>query len=364
MKILIAPLDWGLGHTTRCIPVIRYLLDQGHKVTAAAEGAAAILLRENFPRLPLLPLKGYGIRYSKSKTWFTMRILIQVPRILSAIRREHRWLKDQQAQHHFDLVISDNRYGLYHAQLPCVILTHQLQVQSGLGDITDAGLRRLHYHLLERFDACWVVDAERDGGLSGKLAHPGLLPRQATYIGILSQFMGCHQPAAAGASILVLLSGPEPMRGQLERLILEQAALLTQYTFVVVAGKPGAVVPQALPAHITYHTHLSGEALLEQITAAALLVCRSGYSTVMDLAVLGKKALLIPTPGQSEQEYLARYLAKKHYFSAVSQRQLQLGQDIPKALAAAYTPLRPLGTNENMVSVIAPFLALIAQPPL
>ncbi|WP_162902818.1 glycosyltransferase [Taibaiella koreensis] len=361
MKILIAPLDWGLGHTTRCIPLIRYLLDRGHRVTVATEGPAATLLKDNFPGLPQLPLEGYRIKYSRSKTWFTFNILAQVPRILSAIRREHRWLAAVQQQQHFDLVLSDNRYGLYHAQLPCVILTHQLQIQSGQGAGADAWLRRLHYRMLERFDACWVVDAEADHGLSGKLAHPAVLPRQAVYIGSLSQFMDAGQQTITGNTILVLLSGPEPMRGQLERLVFQQAAALPQYSFMVVAGNPQGKCPRDLPAHIRYETHLAADALLPHIRAAALVICRSGYSTIMDLAVLNKKALLIPTPGQTEQEYLARYLQQKNYFTTVSQQALQLGQDIPKALAASVMPVRPLGTEQYFIGVLQPFLDLIAQ---
>jgi hypothetical protein len=361
LKILIAPLDWGLGHTTRCIPLIRYLLQEGHRVIAAAEGASARLLQENFPGIPLLPLEGYRIQYSHSRRSFTFRILLQVPKILAAIKREHKWLQQMQQQHRFDLVLSDNRYGLYQQGLPCCILTHQLQIKSGKGRLADALLRVLHYRMLNRFDACWVVDEAGNGGLSGDLAHPSVLPPKAAYIGILSQFEQMPEAAPAeGNKILVLLSGPEPMRGQLEALVLEQIRVSPQYEYVVVAGNPSGTVPQDLPQHVVYHSHLAAAALAPLIAGAALVICRSGYSTLMDLAVMGKRALLIPTPGQTEQEYLAYYLQQKKYYSAVPQHRLQLASNIPKALSATVSPVKPSDFSFKAIAVLSPLLQSIA----
>lgn len=335
-KILIAPLDWGLGHTTRCIPIIRYLIAQGKEVYVAAEGASARLLLENFPAINILPLDGYRIQYSRKKKMFTVKILLQIPKILATIKKEHQWLQQQQQIHQFDLIISDNRYGLYHNKVPCVILTHQLQILSGKGNLADNILRGLHYQLLNRFRKCWIVDEERNGGFSGKLAHPKTLPAHAVYIGLLSQFVGClpTNNNQDNAKILVLLSGPEPMRSQLELLVLQQAETLTAYQFTIVGGNPLGNVILDLPQHITYHTHLNAAKLLPELQSASLVICRSGYSTIMDLAVLGKKALLIPTPGQTEQEYLAEYLKERKYFNTCTQEALQLAIEIPMALSS------------------------------
>lgn len=339
-KILIAPLDWGLGHTTRCIPIIRYLLSQGHTLYAAAEGASAKLLRENFPSLNILQLDGYRIHYSRKRKLFTAKILLQVPKILSAIKKEHGWLQEQQQVHHFDLIISDNRYGLYHKQVKSVMLTHQLQIMSGQGAFADSVLRRMHYRMLQKFDQCWIVDEKHHGGYSGKLAHPEILPEHATYAGLLSQFSGNEVKAGAEATanVLVLLSGPEPMRGQLEQLIFSQITLLSTYSFTIVGGNPLGRAITDLPDHITYHTHLNAEQLLPQLQGASLVICRSGYSTVMDLAVLGKKALLVPTPGQTEQEYLASYLADCGYFLTCKQEELDLARQIPMVLNSNALP--------------------------
>lgn len=334
LKILIAPLDWGLGHATRCIPIIRYLLEQGCRVTLAGEGAAAVLLQSNFPELDILPLPGYRIRYSQGATGFTIKILGQIPKILRAIQSENKWLKTIQLQHDFDLIISDNRYGLKIPDTFCVIMTHQLQIQTGMGKFADQLLQRAHYRILEKFDACWVVDREGEDSLGGALSQPHQIPDNASYIGILSQLNPDIQKVQSGRQeILVLLSGPEPMRSILEVLILSQIEALTQYQFHIVAGNPLGIAPAHIPDHASYYTHLNAEKLNVLIANATLVICRSGYSTLMDLAVMQKRALVVPTPGQTEQEYLGAQLAQKGIVYCQEQSLLNLSQDIPMALS-------------------------------
>lgn len=357
MKILIAPLDWGLGHTTRCIPLIAYLRSLGHQVFAAASGASARLLSDNFPGLTLLPLEGYQIQYSKYKNAFAAKIIVQIPKILAAIRKEHQWLAGQQNVHGFDLIIADNRYGLYHGNVPSVIMTHQLQILSGKGAWADRLLQKMHYPLLEKFNACWVVDEAGANNLSGKLAHPWTIPVNADYIGLLSQFTVPQPPTAnveKPGHILILLSGPEPMRGQLETILLQQAMALPEYRFSFVAGNPLGAVRKDLPAHLTYVTHLNAAELLPELNQASLVICRSGYSTLMDLAVLGKKALLIPTPGQTEQEYLAGHLHQMNYYSVREQTTVQLATDIP--LALSFPGFLHAGNGTKMQTIVDSFL--------
>jgi hypothetical protein len=330
-KILLAPLDWGLGHTTRCIPIIRYLIEKGCVVVVAAEGASAVLLKSNFPDLTILSLGGYRIRYSRHAGTFAFRILAQIPKILFAVQREKRWLQRAQVLNRFDLVISDNRYGLKIVGLPSVIMTHQLQIKSGMGAWVDRLLRTIHYNVLEKFDACWVVDHRADNSIGGALSHPSRIPSRAVYIGLLSQLRPSYQNATR-ARVLVLLSGPEPQRSLLEQKILSQITPDTAARYTIIGGGPGGPSPEGLPAGIEYHTHLNASELQGYMEAAELVVCRSGYSTLMDLAVMGKKALLIPTPGQSEQEYLAEYLEKRGLFVSTKQSNLNLDRDTAHAL--------------------------------
>lgn len=351
LRILVVPLDWGLGHTTRCMPVIRYLLSQGHEVMVAGENPAAGILKVAFPQITVLPLEGYRISYSKKRSGFMLRIVWQVPKILRAIRRERLWLRELLSAEHFDLVISDNRYGLHLPGIRSVILTHQLHIISGMGKVADRILQRFHYRLLSRFTNCWIVDRPGRDNLGGALSHPGVLPGNARYTGWLSRFSGQAKEAGETAGqVLILISGPEPSRSLFESELLKQAAALTQYRFVVAAGAPGAGTPPGdvpvLPSHIRYHPYLGTSDLLDAILGSELVICRSGYSTLMDLAVLRKKALLVPTPGQTEQEYLGKWLYEQGACLAVRQEYLNLEKDIPEALTlAGFSGIKAEGTD-------------------
>jgi len=334
-KILIAPLDWGLGHTTRCIPIIHYLRSCGHKVYAGAEGNAAQLLQSNFPDLEILDLEGYNIEYAKKKSGFIFKILQQVPKIVSTLSTENRWLDKMHRQYQFDAVISDNRYGLYHKDIKNVILTHQVQILSGMGKLADLILLKWHRGLLERFQQCWIVDTEKAPGLSGKLAHPKRLPANARYIGYLSQFFDTPGQSRTPKPnhFLILLSGPEPMRSQFEAKLWQQCGALSQYTFTFIAGKSGLAAPERIPAHIKWYSYMGAADLAEEILDACGLVCRGGYTTIMDLQVLQRPALLVPTPGQTEQEYLAQILSKEHpAFLYEDQQHFDLEKELAKML--------------------------------
>ncbi|SEI41729.1 UDP-N-acetylglucosamine:LPS N-acetylglucosamine transferase [Dyadobacter koreensis] len=334
LNILLAPLDWGLGHATRCIPLIRYLLEKHCQVTLAAQGATATLLKSNFPGLTILPIPGYHIQYSSSGKTLPFKILLQIPKILTAIQKERRWLRRIQQQNRYDLVISDNRYGLKIKGVPSLILTHQLLIKTGGGAFLDQILRRIHYGILEKFDGCWVVDEPDNKGIGGQLSHPGTIPVNARYIGILSQLVpAVRAEGLVSGEILILLSGPEPQRSILERLILAQIPKSSGYQFILVGGQPDGHFSDEIPANTVYFSHRNAAELTRLISRAELVVCRSGYSTLMDLAFMGKKALLIPTPGQSEQTYLATYLNRQGLFFVKSQSSLDLKTDLEKALA-------------------------------
>lgn len=279
-----------------------------------------------------LPLAGYNITYSRSGGTFVAKILTQIPKILRAVGRERQWLREMQARHQFDLVISDNRYGLKIDGLRSVIMTHQLNIITGSGTGADWLMRKLHYRFLEKFDECWIVDVQENGGLAGRLSHPRHIPSNARYVGFLSQLRPSTTPAPTqNNSILILLSGPEPMRGILEEKLFQQAASATDYHFHIVAGNPSGTARADLPAHITYATHANAEDLAAALSDAQLVICRSGYSTLMDLVAFEKKALLIPTAGQSEQEYLAGYLQMQGIALSRQQAALDLKKDIAEA---------------------------------
>ena len=327
-KLLVAPLDWGLGHATRCVPVIRDLLINDCKVWLAGERAQEKILREEFPSLPFLPLKGYRIKYAKAG--LTGKLLLQVPSILRSIQEENRWLKDQVNNYLFDGVISDNRYGLYHENIFSVLITHQLSIKTGMGQWSERIVQKWHYKLIDRFNECWVPDEKGEDNLGGELSHPSILPSiPVRYIGVLSRFQKKDIEEIRG-HLLFILSGPEPQRTMLENRIIDQ---IVSYpgTATIVRGLPGErnIIPSTNTIH--FYNHLPTDELNNEMIKAEFIISRSGYSTVMDISALNKKSILIPTPGQTEQEYVADHLMKKRFAFCIKQNDLFLLKNIEAA---------------------------------
>lgn len=327
-KLLLAPLDWGLGHATRCVPVIKELLSIGSEVWLAGEGAQEKLLREEFPSLPFLPLKGYRVKYGK--TGLTGRLVLQIPSILQSIKSENNWLKEQVSKYQFDGVISDNRYGLHHETIFSVFITHQLCIKSSLGKWSEKILQQWNYKFINRFHECWVPDEEGQNNLAGELSHPVKFPAiPVKYIGGLSRFKK-KDVAEIKDHLLITLSGPEPQRTILENRIIDEVVNYNG-TATIARGLPAErnIIPSTNTIH--FHNHLSSEELNNEAMKAALIIGRSGYSNVMDIAALQKKSILIPTPGQTEQEYLADHLMKKRFAFCINQNEFSLLKNIEEA---------------------------------
>ena len=327
-RILIAPLDWGLGHTTRCIPIIDHLSAMGHEVIFAGNDQQQSYITSSGKNLITIHLDGYDVRYAKSRAGFMFGIFKQVPRLLNRIKEEQDWLNSVVREHQIDVVISDNRYGLYHNNCHSIVMTHQLQPISGLGKIVDDMVRKTHYKYLSKFDTCWVVDSGEEYNLAGKMSQPKRIPDHVEYIGWLSQLE--KKDEADEQHIAVILSGPEPQRTLLSNKLWQDVQKLNSKV-VFVEGSEKAVEKDNIPEHITYHKRLAKQELNDVMQHASIIICRSGYSTVMDLVKLGKKAILIPTPGQTEQEYLAKTLHKAGVFMTAKQKNSGLEKLLEKA---------------------------------
>ena len=324
-RILVVPLDWGLGHATRCIPLIRELQANGCEVIIAADHRVRSLLQHEFQQLTFIPLPGYQVNYSRSRGWLPLVILLQVPKILFHIYREHNWLKKVEKEFSLDAVFADNRFGLFHKQIPCIYITHQLLIKTG-NAVSERIAMKIHYRFINKYTACWVPDFEGRENIAGELSHPGLLPPHVNYIGGLSRFS--QKMVEKKYNLLIVISGPEPQRTIFEKILIKQ---LQHYrgTVMFVRGLPGMKEDQDLrmlmPAqNIHIKNHLTAFDLNEAILQADCVISRSGYTTIMDLLKLNKKAILVPTPGQTEQEYLARHLMDRHYFYAVNQEDFVL----------------------------------------
>jgi hypothetical protein len=290
------------------------------------------LLQAEFPGLPMLTLAGYGVTYSRSN--LLMHLALQWPQVQRAISAEHKWLQQQVLQHGFDMVISDNRYGLWSPHCHCVFMTHQLQpaLPNGLG-LMQGLVRRKLYRYINRFHECWVPDyATGAGAISGALGHPQHLPAiPVKYMGWLTRFsMPALMPTSFRYKLLVLLSGPEPQRSILENMLLHQLAAWPM-PVLMVRGLPGATASLEAPAHVEIFDHLPAAELEAAFLQAEFILSRGGYSTLMDAFTLQKKCIVIPTPGQTEQEYLGRELHAKGAALCFAQS----GFDLAAAMKAA-----------------------------
>lgn len=321
-RVLVAPLDWGLGHATRCIPIIYELLRFGFEVQIAAEGKTKKLLENEFPGLLFLPLKGYEVRYSKNKSLLFFSLFIQLPKLLWRIYYEHKWLKKIVKEKDISMVISDNRLGMYNSTIPCVYITHQLKIKTG-NRFTDQLVQKIHYFFINKYSACWVPDNKTENNLAGDLSHPECLPKTPVkYLGSLSRFE--KNTVDKKYDYLVLISGPEPQRTIFEDLMLEELKKISG-KIILIRGLPGDDKPLIQNNDkIEIHNHLSSAALNRAILQSGIVICRSGYTSIMDLIKLNQKAILIPTPGQTEQEYLAAYLMQKKMFFSVPQNNFSL----------------------------------------
>jgi len=350
MRILIAPLDWGLGHATRCIPIIRYLLEKGCEVIIGADGRPMQLLQKEFPNLQFIPMPGYGISYPKSGS-MALKIASQIPKILKGIKRENLLLKKIIKEGKIDAVISDNRFGLWSKDVPCVFITHQLMIKSPFGE---KWIHQLNKKYISKFTECWVPDLPRPlipssagegkvtAGFSGDLSHKFPLPGNAKFIGLLSRFESPQPPSRLREALwrsevqrvdkrhlIIILSGPEPQRTVLEEKILKQLAPLSFGRGVggevlIVQGITEKNERRKIFENVEMVSHLTSEELQKEILSSEIILSRPGYSTVMDLAVLGKKAIFVPTSGQTEQEYLAKYYSENKIAYSVAQNKFDL----------------------------------------
>jgi uncharacterized protein (TIGR00661 family) len=319
-RILVCPLDWGLGHATRCVPIIRSLLNKNAEVIIAADKGPYELLKIEFPNLEFIRLPGYDISYSNGS--MALKMLLSIPSILKGIRKEKNILQKIIAEKKIDIVISDNRYGCYSADCHNIFITHQLLIKSPFAERL---LQKINSSFISRFDECWVPDLEGEQNLSGDLSHKSSIAVKKIFIGPLSRF----QRGKSGDEeyeVMGIVSGPEPQRSIFEELLKEQL-LKSGKTSLLLLGKPGEHIDQQLNG-MRIISHLDSKAMQEALAGAKLIVARSGYSTIMDLVRTGKKAIFIPTPGQTEQEYLANYFLQKK----VAYYQEQKKFDLPEAI--------------------------------
>lgn len=352
MRIFISPLDWGLGHAARCVPVIRYLLEKGIEVIIGTEGMHLLFLKEHFPQVEFAAFPGYRISYS-SYFHAGVKTLLQLPDIRSAINKEHTLLSKLINERNINAVISDNRYGLWSKKIPSVIITHQLNIQTPLAS---SFLSKSVQRHIKHFYECWIPDYAGAENLSGALSHPIPNGINGKYIGPLTRF---HSPTQSFKKkeydLLVVLSGPEPQRSILEKKIIKQLNYLPLLKTLIIQGLPGNKPVQSNLKNVEILPHLPDTELQDKILVSEIILSRPGYSTIMDLHKINRrKWIFIPTPGQTEQEYLARLMQKKEMAVTCSQKDFLL-EDILKK-AEQFNPGRIKCRTETYKEVIDAWL--------
>lgn len=348
--VLVAPLDWGLGHATRCIPIIN-ALQKKYTVMVACNNEQKKLLQQEFSNISFLQLKGYHVKYAKKKWLLPFKILWQIPKILKAIKQENIWLQKAIDEHNIDIVISDNRYGLHSKKVPCVFVTHQLTIQTPFKWLTHVA-QKINYRYINKFSACWVPDVKGEKNIAGILSHPKKFPTTTVnYLGILSRF-NTKEVVAKKFDYCILLSGPEPQRSILEQKILANIHEQNK-KIILLRGLPNEIIQLSSTNNTTIYNHLKGDELLQIILQSEYIICRSGYTTIMEMLALQKKMIVIPTPAQTEQEYLATHLMQQGFCLSIEQTNFSLVKAIPLAEQFNFTTPNLLSVAvENLIDTL------------
>ncbi len=331
MKVIYAVCEWGLGHATRSLPVIRKLIKEGHEVSIISEGRSLELLKKELGGniSEYISIPGYPMLLSENSRQFMAKSAVYWPnfirRMVSGLATLTKLLKDREC----DLIISDGRYDMYSKEIPSYFISHQMRIMNPLRmQVFERGSEIFNQFFFKRFQGVIIPDFKEES-LSGDLSHNlnRINEDELHYVGVLSDFE--KKDKAKDIDYLASISGPEPQRTVFEKKILNQIDNLSG-KIVVTLGKAERK-EEIKDKDIETYSFLSKEKREDILNRSKMVISRSGYSTILDLAVIGCKALMVPTPGQIEQEYLGQYHNKKGYFHCVNQEKLDLGKDIKLA---------------------------------
>lgn len=312
--VLIAPLNWGLGHATRCIPLIHALLEMNCEPVICANDLSAELLKQEFPELRHVQLPTYSISYPKNSRFFGISMLLHLPKFFMSVARDKSFVRKIAKEINPAFIISDNRYGFRHKKIFSVLVTHQVRpVIPGSFRFFEKIIHMKLFRMMKKFRQVWVPDFENEPNLSGKLSHGTGYDGDIKYCGPLSRFQANETSATENRyDLLCIVSGPEPHRTIFENYCLKIAEETT-LKLCIIAGKPDEHNSFRLN-NLTYYSHSDTSEFRQTIMQSDTILSRAGYSTIMDMFVLEKKSLLVPTPGQTEQEYLANFLSGNGLF--------------------------------------------------
>ncbi len=331
MDIIYSLCSWGLGHATRSLPIIRKLIKENHNLTIISSDRSLQLLKKELgPNITYLDIPDYPMLVSENTRQFIAKSMVYWPYFIKRMEDGLQQLQRILRQTSCDRIISDGRYDMYSKSIPSFFISHQMRIMNPLRiQLFEWGSETFNKFFFKRFKEVIIPDF-KENGLSGDLSHnlKKINENKLHYVGILSDFS--YRDLEKDVDYFISLSGPEPQRSILEGRIIDQIDVL-QGKIVMSLGKTEETeVPEQ--KNIQTYTYLSKDEREELLNRSKLVISRSGYSTIMDLAVIGSKALMIPTPGQIEQEYLAQHLKKTNTCHTTTQDILNLKKDTEKAL--------------------------------
>ncbi|HRP39211.1 MAG TPA: glycosyltransferase [Chitinophagales bacterium] len=326
---LLCVLNWGLGHAARCLPIIKALEAQNVKVIIASDGDALAFLKKELPSNIFEELPSYNIQYPKDKNMM-MAIGKQMPSLLLALVREQKATKVLAEIHQVDFIISDNRYGCYHNKIKSIFITHQLYPKMPDGaSLLQNVVNKISANRIKKFSECWIPDFPNKTNLSGNLAHPPL--PNCKYIGSLSRFSNLQNSSNKKYKVFALLSGPEPQRSILENILIKEFEE-SSFNSILVRGKfDNSIQNSSTKAKVV--NYMNEKEIAQTLSESEYFICRGGYSTIMDLVTMqpDAKVVFIPTPGQTEQEYLAQKFASENLCVTMAQKKFSLSEALEKA---------------------------------
>jgi len=324
---LISPLDWGLGHTSRCIPLIKILLDKGHRITVACNEEQQAILEPLFNTVRFTFLEGYKIVYPVN-TWMAFSMTMQSPKVISAIKKEKKWLKEYVKENPQDMIISDNRFGFFHKRIESVYITHQINIQGP--SLFKPILYSVHKAYIDNFHHCWIPDTPSNE-LAGDLSKTKI--KRFKFIGPLSRFKTeLPKNTTPKYKYLAIISGPEPQRSVFQKII-EKSFINSGENCAIIGGK-SFENGKKIADNVAVYSHLNPEEFYQLIGDSERVISRPGYSTIMDFSILQKPIYFVPTPGQTEQEYLAKHQKKRSGINSISQSKFVIPEDSKFALVA------------------------------
>ena len=297
--------------------MIKSLIFRGHTIITCGDQKSKIIYEKEFPNILHIIIDGYKPTYSKynEQEW---SIVKQIPKFINRIYKEQKDAERISEEQNIDIIISDNRFGFRSNKTINIFLTHQLKIK-GPKNLMKF-VNRINERFIKKFDECWVPDFE-NSLLSGDLS---TCKFKTTKIGPLSRFEdGYTKKTKFKYKYLAIISGPEPQRSLFEKEITHAFKKIKD-TCVIITGEIKKSKDKI--KNINIYPHLEIKKFKEIVVQSESIICRSGYSSIMDLYFLQKKVMFIPTPGQTEQEYLAKLHKKKSNIYFQKQGEINLGK--------------------------------------